>query len=58
MQKRLACPDAVNGCKAVFTGKTEEEVLNQVAAHTRVAHGMVDVPPDVVAKVKAALHDR
>jgi predicted small metal-binding protein len=58
MAKQLACGDVVTGCKAVFTGKTEDEVLGQAAVHAKTAHGMSQIPPDVVAKVKAAIHDR
>jgi predicted small metal-binding protein len=56
--KQLACGDVVTGCKAVFTGKTDDEVLGQAAVHAKADHGMVQIPPDVVAKVKAAIRDR
>ena len=59
MAKRLACSDVVvEGCKTVLDGKTEEEVLKRAAAHAKSDHGMSQIPPDVVAKVKAAIHDR
>ena len=58
MAKQLACGDVVTGCKAVFTGKTDEEVLLQAAQHAKTDHGLVQIPPDVVAKVKAAIRER
>jgi predicted small metal-binding protein len=32
-------------------------VLQQAADHARTAHGMAALPPEVVAKVKAAIKD-
>jgi hypothetical protein len=37
--------------------KIDEHVRRQTAAHSKGQH-MLDVPSDVVAKVKAAIHDR
>lgn len=50
MPKVLRCkhigPDA--NCKFVAVGKTEKEILEQVAAHTKDSHGLSEVPPELV----------
>lgn len=50
MAKVLRCkhigPDA--NCKFMAVGKTEKEILEQVATHTKDAHGLSEVPPELV----------
>ena len=53
--KQFACTNVVPGCDGVATGETEADVLAAVAAHAKEAHGMHDVPPDLVAAVRANL---
>lgn len=55
--KEFTCGSIVPGCDARFTGETEEEILEQVPAHAAEAHGMTDVPPEVVEQVKANITD-
>jgi predicted small metal-binding protein len=55
MGKQLACGDVVPGCKAVLQGKDENEVMMKATEHAKKAHGMGTIPPDVAAKVKAAI---
>ena len=57
MAKVLKCADVTGACPEVVRGATEAEVLQQAADHARTAHGMAALPPDVVAKVKAAIKD-
>jgi predicted small metal-binding protein len=44
-------------CDFVCRGATEKEVLDKAAAHGRTAHGMKEITPDVLAKVRAAIRD-
>jgi predicted small metal-binding protein len=44
-------------CDFVAHGNSEEEILAKAAAHARDDHGLQDIPPEVVEKVKAAIHD-
>ncbi len=55
--KQFACGDVVPGCRATFTAESEDDILGEVAAHAREAHGMADVPAGVVAEVRAKLRD-
>ncbi|MBA3893617.1 MAG: DUF1059 domain-containing protein, partial [Gemmatimonadales bacterium] len=35
---------------------TEEDVLRQASAHARSAHQIAEMPPELAAKVRAAIH--
>jgi len=58
MAKVLKCGDLMPGCDAVIEGKDEAEVMAKGAAHAKTAHRMETIPPDVAAKVKAAIKDK
>ncbi len=58
MPKVLRCGDVVPGCSAVIEGKDEAEVLAKGAEHAKTAHKMMAIPPDMAAKVKAAIKDK
>lgn len=55
--KQFACANVVTGCEGVVTGATEEDVLAAAAQHAAEAHGMSDVPPDVVAAIRSGIVD-
>jgi predicted small metal-binding protein len=47
----------VPGCDGVVTGQTEDDVLAAAAEHAAAAHGMTEVPDDVVAAIRAGISD-
>lgn len=53
--KEFRCGELVRGCWATFRGESDDEILQQVAAHPRDEHGMDEVPPEVVDKIRAGL---
>ena len=53
--KTFACGAVVPGCTATFTAETEEGILEQVARHAREAHGLPEVPEELVRQVRANL---
>ena len=57
MAKVLTCREVGMQCDFVARGNSEEEVLTQAAAHARKDHGFETIPPEVLDKVKAAIHD-
>lgn len=57
MTKVLKCGDVVPGCNHEMRGNSEEEVLKKAGEHAKTAHNMQQVPPDVLSKVRAAIHD-
>jgi predicted small metal-binding protein len=44
-------------CDFVARGNSEEEIMAQAAAHAQKDHGFTSIPPEVIEKVKAAIHD-
>ena len=55
MMKQFSCGDVVPGCKAVFSGTTEEQILSAVAAHAQRDHGMFQIPEGLVAQVRSLI---
>ena len=55
--KQFACGNVVPGCDEVVTGETVEEVLAAGAQHAASAHGMTEVPAEVVEAIKAGITD-
>ncbi|MBT8208241.1 MAG: DUF1059 domain-containing protein [Acidimicrobiales bacterium] len=53
--KQFACGTVVDGCPGVVQGETEEEVLAAAAAHAAEAHGMTEIPDEVVSAIKAGI---
>lgn len=55
--KVVKCRDVGVDCDFVARGETADDVLRQCGEHARSAHGFSDVPPELIDKVKAAIHD-
>jgi predicted small metal-binding protein len=58
MAKVVECAkvDPSSGCDYVVRGETEEDLLRNVALHAK-DHGISDVTPELMEKVKANIHD-
>jgi predicted small metal-binding protein len=46
------------GCSAVLEGKDVAEVMAKGAEHAKKDHGLTALPPDMIAKVQAAIKDK
>ena len=57
MAKILHCKDVGFDCEGVIHADTEEEVLQQAAAHAQTAHNVTELTEEIVEKVRAAIHD-
>ena len=57
MAKQLACGELMPGCKFVAKAPSEAEVLKQAATHAAQVHGIKDMTPDLVKKVKSLIRD-
>jgi predicted small metal-binding protein len=55
--KVVKCRDVGVDCDFEARGETIDDVLQQCGEHARSAHGYADVPPELVDKVKSAIHD-
>lgn len=53
----VQCRDVGYDCGGVVRTETQEELLQQVAAHAKSAHGLQEVTPEVVAKVKSVIRE-
>ena len=58
MAKVLRCGDLMPGCNAVIEGKDEAEVMAKGAENARTAHQMTAIPPEMAAKVRAAIKEK
>ena len=58
MAKVIECAkvDPSSGCTQVIRGNTEEEVLRKAAEHAK-QHGIREVTPELMARVKGAIRD-
>lgn len=56
--KMIACAEIVPECPFTASAATEEELLQQVAAHAAHDHGITEITPELAAKVKAAIRSR
>ena len=54
--KTLACGELMAGCKARFTGTSEDEILAQAGRHVAEDHKMA-VTPELVEAVRAKIRD-
>ncbi|MEO6286764.1 MAG: DUF1059 domain-containing protein [Dyadobacter sp.] len=54
--KTLHCRDAGFDCEGVIKATTDEEVLNQAAAHALEVHG-VQVTPELAGQLQALIKD-
>jgi predicted small metal-binding protein len=57
MTKSISCRDVGVDCDFKAKGKTVDEVLQACVQHAKQAHGMDSIPPEMVAKVQAAIRD-
>ena len=57
MTKIVRCRDVGFDCEGVMRAETEQEVLEQVAAHAKAVHNIETVPPEVVEKVRQVMRD-
>ena len=49
------CRDVGFDCEGVVKAESEEELLQQVAAHAGSAHGVEEVTAEIVEKVKSVI---
>jgi predicted small metal-binding protein len=53
--KEFRCRDVVPGCAYVTRDEDEEELFEQISSHAREAHGMDEVPPEVVHQIQGVI---
>ncbi len=53
--KSFACGDVVPGCDRTFSAPDENGILAQVRAHAGADHGLLEIPPSLVAQVRSRI---
>ena len=57
MAKALRCRDVGTDCDFVAHAETEEGILKKAAEYAASAHDMKEISEEVLANVRAAIHD-
>jgi predicted small metal-binding protein len=57
MTKVVKCREVGFDCDGVIRAETEEKALEMVAEHAKEVHGIQEVPPEVVEKVRTVMQD-
>ena len=55
MAKVVSCREVGVDCDFVARAETENELLEKCVEHARTAHNMQEIPPELVAKVRASI---
>ncbi len=53
--KQFKCGDVVLGCEWVTRNEDEKELFEDIQSHARDAHGMDEVPPEVVDAIQGVI---
>lgn len=53
--KQFCCGDVVPGCKALFQGTTEEQILDAVAEHAHRDHGLTQIPEALITQIRSLI---
>lgn len=57
MAKKFLCKDIGVDCPAEIRADTEEELMQKIAEHGREVHGITEITPEMMDKVKQAVKD-
>jgi len=57
MPKQMSCADVVPGCDYTAWAETEEELMELVVEHAKVAHGIQEITSELQEQVQAAIRD-
>ena len=55
--KQFKCGDVVPGCQWVTRNEDENQLFAEISSHARDAHGMDEVPQEVVDQIQAVITD-
>lgn len=57
MGKIVHCRDVGFDCEGIVRGPDEASVLSDAAAHAQAVHGVAEITPEIVAKVRSVIRD-
>lgn len=53
--RQFRCGDVVLGCEWVTRNDDESQLFEEIRSHARDAHGMDEVPPEVVDRINEVI---
>ena len=53
--KQFRCGDVVLGCEWVTRNDDQDALFEEISSHARDAHGMDEVPPEVVEQIERVI---
>ena len=53
--KQFKCGDVVPGCQWITRSDDEQVLFEDISVHARDAHGMDEVPPEVVDQIRGVI---
>jgi predicted small metal-binding protein len=53
--KQFKCGDVVLGCEWATRNADETQLFEEIQSHAREAHGMDEVPPEVVVAIQSVI---
>lgn len=57
MKKVIRCRDVGFDCNGVIKADSESEALAMAAEHARTVHGVKDITPEIVQKIKSVMRE-
>lgn len=55
--KSFACRDVGMDCDWTTTGNDDQDIMNKASDHAHSAHGIKDIPKELLEKAKSAIRD-
>ena len=57
MGKKFLCKDVGMDCPFEAHAETEEELMPKIAEHGKTAHGITEISPEMMERVKEAIRE-
>ncbi len=57
MKKVIRCRDVGFDCNGVIKANTEKETLAMVAEHAKTEHGVKEITPEMVEKIRSVMKE-
>ena len=57
MEKVIHCRDVGFDCNGVIKAKTETEALTLAAEHARQVHGITEITPEIIDRIKSVMRE-
>ncbi|MBS9524144.1 DUF1059 domain-containing protein [Litoribacter alkaliphilus] len=57
MEKVIYCRDVGFDCNGVIRAKSEEEAMQLAAEHAKTVHGVKEITPEMVTKIKSVMQE-